>query len=123
MSTGRGIRLLIVDDDHVVRRLMRRQLERIEGVSVEDFADGEAALVRVTRKDREPFHGALLDVEMPGLDGRRLADELTRLDASIRVVFVTGSGLDRATLGRPVICKPWRREDVDAFLESCRRST
>lgn len=122
VKTEELIRLLVVDDDPVLRRGLRRQLERIDGVSVEDFSTGAAALARVTRNDCAPFHGALLDVQMPGLDGRQLARELRRIDAEIRVVFVTGSGLDASDLGHPVISKPWTREDIGRFVESVRQS-
>src|SRR5437879_13050605 len=58
--------VLVADDSHVVRVMLRRQLEA-QGLRVEEAADGHQA-VRGCRALRPDV--VLLDVEMPGLDGR-----------------------------------------------------
>jgi DNA-binding response OmpR family regulator len=91
-----GGRILIVDDDHVLRASISRILEE-EGYAVDDAADGAAALDKVTA---DPPDAILLDVMMPGMNGREFLTRLRKSGAtSIPVVVMTalqGLGTDRA---------------------------
>jgi CheY-like chemotaxis protein len=72
----RDLSVLVVDDDPVVRELLRRQLEA-EGHRVSEAADGRAALARL----REAVPGViLLDLMMPEMDGFELMEAM-RLEA------------------------------------------
>ena len=109
-------RVMIVDDDAHIRRALRRELASLQGTAVEDFADGHEALARV---GVETFECALLDVEMPIMNGIELARRIIALDAGIAIVFVTGAP---GMLGAPnasnvtVFEKPWRSGEVAAFV-------
>ena len=81
-------RVLVVDDDEVVRQLLALHLE-LEGFDVVQARDGEEAL-EVVRALRPVV--VTLDVSMPRLDGwettaRLRADPAT---ADVRVVLVSG---------------------------------
>ncbi len=69
----RGRHVLVVDDHPVGRTLVREQL-RGWGVTVEEAADGPRAIemLRATATARR-FDAALLDMQMPGMDGLQLA--------------------------------------------------
>ena len=58
-------RILIVDDDEVVRRSYLRSLESISR-NIEDASNGEEALQTM---EQNPFDVVLLDLRMPGQDG------------------------------------------------------
>jgi two-component system cell cycle response regulator len=80
--------VVIADDSPVVRAVVRDGLEA-EGYLVHEADDGVAAVAmcRELRPD-----AVLLDIEMPGLDGREVLDQLKR-DPDLReipVVFLTG---------------------------------
>jgi len=80
--------ILIVDDEETLRSAVRMTLERASH-TVEEAADGEAALKRIAQKT---FDAVLLDMRMPGLDG---PETLTRIRAShpqLPVIMVTGYG-------------------------------
>lgn len=80
--------ILIADDSTVIRAVVRDQLEA-EGYDVHEAADGEAAIAAC--REVEP-DAVLLDVEMPGLDGREVLARL-KGDPALRdipVVFLTG---------------------------------
>ncbi|HEV2494871.1 MAG TPA: response regulator transcription factor [Terriglobia bacterium] len=62
MSAGR---ILVVDDDPQIRRVMRATLTA-RGYEVNDARSGEAALDRLRE---EPYDLVLLDMKMPGMDG------------------------------------------------------
>lgn len=63
-------RLLLVDDDAAARRAAVRFLTRA-GFEVVSVGSGRAALTLID--DGEPFDAAVVDLEMPGLDGLELA--------------------------------------------------
>jgi CheY-like chemotaxis protein len=110
-----GGRILIVDDDNTLRGSIAKVL-REEGYSVDEAADGASALARV---DHARPDAILLDVMMPGMNGRQFLEELrSRDDDKIPVVVMTalqGLGTDRIVrLGADdLVEKPF---DVDDLL-------
>jgi two-component system, LytTR family, response regulator len=84
MSQTRELGVLIVDDEEPARMLLRELLERQPGYRViGEAADGFEA-VRIATQSSPDI--ALLDIEMPKLDGFEVAE---LLDPSVAVVFVT----------------------------------
>jgi len=86
------IRLLLADDQALVRGALAALLNLesdLEVVAEVGRGDEVLAAVRRTRPDV-----ALLDVEMPGLDGIAVAAQLHALDPTLRILMVT-------TFGRP----------------------
>src|SRR6476659_537169 len=82
-------RVLIADDDTVVRDVVRRYLER-DGLEVSIAHDGKEAL-RLLGTQR--IDVAVLDVMMPGQDGLTLCRTLRqRGDYSIPVILLTALG-------------------------------
>ncbi|MFW6641699.1 response regulator [Nocardiopsis algeriensis] len=65
-------RVLVVEDDHVIRELIRLNLE-LEGFEVFTAVDGQDCLENVERIDP---HVVTLDVMMPRLDGWSAAERL-----------------------------------------------
>lgn len=95
------MRVLIVDDEDIVLRSLRRVLES-EGFAVVEASSGAEALAKIAD---EPPDLVVLDILMPGMDGieicRRLrADPFT---AKLPILFLTAKG---------------RREDVARGLDA-----
>src|SRR6185312_11747606 len=92
-SDGAGARLLVVDDNKVNRLLLSRNLELL-GHRVAAVENGRIALETLRR---EPFDLALLDIEMPEMDGFQVLEQI-RVDLALRdvPVIVTSSleGID-----------------------------
>ncbi|MBA2445682.1 MAG: response regulator [Nocardioidaceae bacterium] len=85
--TDRPSRVLVVDDDMVIRQLIGINLE-LEGFEVHLAADGEEALKQAVELMPDVI---VLDVMMPRLDGLEVARRL-RADpqtAGIRLVLVS----------------------------------
>jgi CheY-like chemotaxis protein len=84
-------RILVVDDNEALRENLAECLED-EGYEVFTAADGSAALRHL---EHDPLPDVvLMDLFMPGLDGRALAGAIRsspRL-ARLRLVLVTGRG-------------------------------
>jgi DNA-binding response OmpR family regulator len=84
-------RILLVDDDEDARVLMRTLLEK-DGYDVEDAEDGHRALDIL--KDDKEFSLIILDLAMPGLDGRDVLQQIRgSVDtAALPVLIRTGTG-------------------------------
>ncbi len=81
-------RILIIDDDAGVRRVLERILQGA-GYEVEQASDAFQALDLL---DSLQPDAALLDIKMPGMDGFGLLDNLTKRGLEIPVVILTGHG-------------------------------
>jgi DNA-binding NtrC family response regulator len=82
----RPARVLIVDDEKVIRDSFNRVLLK-EGYAVETVESGRLALERI---DKESFDIVLLDLKMPGLDGMETLRELKEKDPDLVPVMITG---------------------------------
>ena len=71
-ETDRQRVVLVVDDEHGIRLLLRRYLER-EGYRVVEAADGAAALAVLAT---QPIDLAVVDVMMPKVDGFELVRQV-----------------------------------------------
>jgi DNA-binding response OmpR family regulator len=90
--TLRGRRVLVVDDERDLRRLVRRLLER-DGAEVAEARDGRECLhlLYTVRPDL-----VILDVLMPGLDGwETLARIRDSSDVPVLMLTARGQELDR----------------------------
>jgi CheY-like chemotaxis protein len=82
-----GATIVVVDDDESVRRLVQRILRR-EGYDVLSAANGAEALVVC---EQNPNIAALItDVDMPGMNGRELAQRVLALYPNIRIIYMSG---------------------------------
>ncbi|MFB4163481.1 response regulator transcription factor [Alteribacillus sp. JSM 102045] len=80
-------KVLIVDDEERIRRLLKMYLER-EDYIVEEAENGEEALDLALNKD---FDLILLDLMMPGIDGIEVCQELRKSKAT-PVIMLTAKG-------------------------------
>lgn len=82
-----NIRILLADDHPIVRRGLRTMLEEdADLVVVAEAGDGETALALLREKLPEV---AVLDIDMPGLDGFAVAREIQKLELKISILFLT----------------------------------
>src|SRR6202034_2292779 len=81
------ISILIADDHPLMRKGLRLSVEEDRALKVVgEASDGEAALSLI--KKLHP-HVALLDIEMPKLDGLGVARELVKSKEKTEVIFLT----------------------------------
>ena len=115
-SNHRGTRVLVVEDEPTVARLIADVLED-EGLRVDTLLDGREALDRAAR---ERYDLVICDMKMPGLDGQHFYQSLVRARHPLqeRFLFVTGDVIARQThefLERnrlPHVAKPFRVEEL-----------
>ncbi|MBW3535399.1 MAG: Flp pilus assembly complex ATPase component TadA [Gemmatimonadetes bacterium] len=87
-------RILLVDDDEEARLFMRTLLEK-EDFEVLEALDGEQAL-DILKGDPD-FSLIILDLQMPGLDGREVLHQIRNAvdTGALPVLIRTGTGSDR----------------------------
>jgi DNA-binding NarL/FixJ family response regulator len=86
------VRVLLVDDEALVRGGLRMILESSDDLEVVGEADDGAKAVDAVLRHRPDV--VLMDVRMPGLDGLAAAGQVLQLSDPPRVVILTTFGLD-----------------------------
>jgi CheY-like chemotaxis protein len=113
-------RVLVLDDEEVVRQLIAEILIRA-GYAVEAVDVAAAALERLAA---EPFDCVVTDLVMPGLSGLELLRRVREHDDRLPVVVVTGQGTDEnlaraVELGATaVIVKPFTHAELRSAVAS-----
>jgi DNA-binding NtrC family response regulator len=79
-------RVLLVDDDEVIRRLMTKIIEG-RGMSCTAVESAEEAIPVM---ERELFDALVLDKNLPGMDGVELAGLARRIQPGVPVLMITG---------------------------------
>jgi trehalose 6-phosphate phosphatase len=116
--------LLLVDPDSVERRRLARGLEA-NGWNVWAVPDASAAH-RVIKEQPDLIQFALVDLQLPGFQGRRLLDELERLDPSpvcvamSRRLSTPAVEAFRRISRSPLLVKPVEPNQVDAMFSRLR---
>lgn len=104
-------RCLVVDDDDQVRSVIARLL-RAQGLDTLEFGSGEAALAWLDQQGEVPL--IISDIQMAGMDGLTLLDEVRRRWPNTAVIMLTGvsdvktavAALDRGAIdyiGKPAL--------------------
>jgi DNA-binding NtrC family response regulator len=130
-AVGSNHRVLIVDDEVTIRIALRRFFVRM-GWSVEEAANGDAALDLVAHDQSQVegprFSLIVSDLRMPGLNGMEMYDQLKARHPAVlrRLIFSTGDIVseEAATFVRSTECvvlqKPFElaalREVVDRVI-------
>lgn len=116
------IRLLIVDDEVPFLNALRERLELRE-FAVTTASGGREALELCRTGE---FDVALIDLKMPGMDGRELLAQLKQAGVDLEVVILTGHGslssaVDCAKLGAfSYLPKPVELEKLlDTLHQAC----
>lgn len=81
-------RLLIVDDEKNIRLTLARALE-IENLEVETAAYAEEALFKLGQGE---YALLLVDIELPGMDGMTLLQQIRQKHPSTPVMIITAYG-------------------------------
>jgi PAS domain S-box-containing protein len=107
-SVGGGETILLVEDEGALLEVMRRILVR-NGYQVLAASSGREALA-VARQRTGGIEILVTDVVMPQMQGKEVADALTKLRPSIRVLYVSG-------YARPLVASRGTLEEGVALLE------
>ncbi|HEX8486759.1 cell cycle two-component system response regulator CpdR [Sphingomonas sp.] len=107
------IRILLAEDDQVMREYLARALER-SGYSVVAVDCGTAAIPLL---ETQRFDLLLTDIVMPEMDGIELAQRASEMCSDLRVMFITGFAAVTLKAGKAmpqarVLSKPFHLRDL-----------
>jgi CheY-like chemotaxis protein len=109
--------ILVVEDEPQVRSAVAAQLRSL-GYAVAEAPDGSAGVVAF-QAATQPFALLLTDIVMPGpLNGKALADEVTRRWPGTKVVYMSGYAENaivhegQLAEGVLLLSKPFRKADL-----------
>jgi CheY-like chemotaxis protein len=117
-------RVLIIDDEPLVRSHLRRVLE-LRGFAVRDAANGRLGLAELAT---QAIDLVLLDLSMPDMDGVELARQLRAAGNCVPVVLCSGN-LDQAAerglepgMVQSVLQKPFSMDELLAAIDRARQA-
>jgi CheY-like chemotaxis protein len=118
-KTGRPRRVLLVEDEVVLRMSTTDMLERLDCV-VSGVGSGEQALELLGRGAM--FDLLLTDLGLPGMSGEELAAEIRRRHPGLPVVIASGYGRTAGQMdGVHFIGKPYSSIDLQQALDHAAR--
>jgi two-component system response regulator AtoC len=119
MSELASTKILVVDDEKIMRDLVQRILNKA-GYEVETLEDGEAALQRVAEGNVDMV---ISDVNMPGMSGFDLLKQIKQDHPQTAVIMMTGYA-DTFTIKDALmfgadeyITKPFKHYEVTVVVE------
>jgi len=116
-QVGKSDRILVVDDDASILRMICATLVRA-GYRVEAATSAEEALTCYAMAAHDRFALVLSDLAMPRVTGVDLARKLLSRDANVRVLFMSGQANneltrpDGAARGFDFLSKPFRPDGL-----------
>ena len=104
--------IIVIDDEATLVDLILRFLSLL-GYTGEGFNTAKEAL-----KSEETYECAILDFNMPVIDGRQAADLLKEKYPGIKIIFSTGEAQNPPQLkeGERLLRKPFKSEDLFKIL-------
>jgi two-component system cell cycle sensor histidine kinase/response regulator CckA len=113
-----GKRVLVVDDERVVRRALQRILER-DGKTVTLAECGQEAIDIYNAKWRD-LDVVVLDIMMPDLDGREVLRRMRETNPGVRAILSSGftaeSDPSLTVTGTWLLQKPYTPDQVRAVV-------
>src|SRR6266540_2027405 len=79
-------RILVIDDQEPIRRVVRRALEQ-DGHEVFDATDGEVGMEIL---ESQSFHIVITDIFMPGQDGIVTLRQIRKRFPAVKVIVISG---------------------------------
>ena len=115
---SRKIRVMVVDDDALLRRLITDQTA-LMGFDSTAAASGEEALEALRKSD---FDVVLLDIRMPGVSGLDALREIRKFEDAPEIIMLTAdtslpTGLEAMRLGAyDYLTKPFTLDEIEAVI-------
>jgi CheY-like chemotaxis protein len=119
VSVERPLRILVVDDEPLVRHSVVSMLEGV-GHEVEEAECGAQALQKV--REGGLFDIVVTDHLMPGMTGLEMIAELRELDPAAKALLVTGYAQMENDPSVPRLGKPFSAADLARAVEEASRS-
>ncbi|MEN3041823.1 MAG: response regulator transcription factor [Fervidobacterium sp.] len=123
MKENKRIKLMIIEDDKKLRRLLEMELEHA-GYEVISFESGLNALEEFKNENPELV---ILDIMLPDIDGYEVADKMRKLNPDVIILMLTALGMKKDKLAGfeagadDYITKPFDNEELLARIKALLR--
>jgi two-component system NtrC family sensor kinase len=120
LHEGSGKKILVIDDEEILLEMLREELTRF-GYGVDIACDGGTALQRLQKNNYDVM---LCDWKMPGLNGRRIYEDLKTSELRRRVIFISGDVVNEQMRQfleqekRPCLAKPFTFAEVRKAIQT-----
>jgi CheY-like chemotaxis protein len=120
ISVRKGVKILVVDDESMIREAMRQLLEHC-GCEVETFDNGQAALARLAER---AFDLVITDFSMPGMQGDQLVAHIRQLIPDQRIIMATAFLEEYKMFSQPnatingLLFKPFTFRDLQDAIDA-----
>lgn len=120
-------RILIIDDEELVRMTVSQMLER-NGHTISEAADGQKGLATLREN---PVDLVITDILMPNKEGMETIAEMRQIYPDLKIIAMSGGGRIRNTdflnvaekLGADaVLSKPFRSQELRDTVDACLKS-
>ena len=119
MATRKALKILVVDDEEIVRHTLEEFLTYLghHADGVEDGLSGLRAL------EKGHYDAAIVDIRMPGLDGMSFLSRSKTMWPDLPIIIVTGHGSDETREEAmhagafAFLAKPFRFDDIKDLME------
>ncbi|MFC2141983.1 sigma-54-dependent transcriptional regulator [Acidobacteriota bacterium] len=117
-------RILIIDDEEAIRDSCSLVLHK-QGLEARTAADGIQGLKML---EKELFHAVLLDLKLPGLEGREVLTRIKKISPETPVIIITGfatieSAVDTIKRGAfDYLAKPFSPEELRVIVRKALES-
>ena len=119
-------RLLVADDEIIERKVLLKTLQKnLEGQC--ELFQAENGREALEIYEKEKIQIAILDIEMPGINGIQVAEKIREKDKNCCIIFLTAydefSYAKKAITVRALdyILKPWDEKELMLVLEEAMR--
>lgn len=112
-------RVLVIDDEFVLRALLRDMLSSC-GYQADVAEDGPTAIARFQQRR---YDAVITDLTMPGMDGFEVVSVLRTIDPAVKVIMLTGSAPEQTAgrareTGLTLLHKPVGLGDLKAAVDA-----
>lgn len=121
IERSNGVFLVIEDEPAIARTLVRSLKPFGEGCVASTVAEGVRAM-----EAQHDWTALIIDVRLPDGSGFEILERARAIYGRLPALIMTGSyDADTANraydLGAPIVCKPFGRERIEAFVRDCWR--
>jgi len=92
MSYTKNIRILVIDDEAIIRDLLKDILDMLGYEVLVTGSPLEA--IHIFEKEHQNIHLVILDMIMPEMNGRQLFRELKRINPTVKGILLSGYSLE-----------------------------
>lgn len=132
-SEIRPIKLMVVDDEKDILRVIKRDLEanNIDTFKVDTFYSSELAMQAFDSHPKDYYDLILTDIRMPKMNGFELYRRIKEKNPSMKIAFITAFEINKEEFNKVLpsidvkdfIIKPISMSDLSSKLKSIVKSS